>query len=192
MKLSSIRIMKKFFLKYTYLIFFFLFFSSSYAKVNVTYGGFSYGSIIPDSSYTKFLHDRSKGQSFVDKNLLNTTKKINNNSFDISYETLSDNLSEDDQNVMVLALDNELIEHITIPGDNLTRTDIILNFQIIFFNSKNNFLTASIPLEISKVVNSSKKLTEEQIIQELKKLYEIDVMKYFFESNEIIAGSTNI
>ena len=181
MKLSTIRIMKKFFLKYTYIIFFFLFFSSSYAKVNVTYGGFSYGSIIPDSSYTKFLHDRSKGQSFVDKNLLNTTKKINNNSFDISYETLSDNLSEDDQNVIVLALDSEQIEHITITGDDITRTDIILNFQIIFFNAKNNFLTASIPLEINKSVNSSEKLTKEQIIHELKKLYKNDVMKYFLQ-----------
>ena len=82
---------------------------------------------------------------------------------------------------MVLALDNELIEHITIPGDNLTRTDIILNFQIIFFNAKNNFLTASIPLEVSKIINSSKKLNKEQIIQELKKLYENDVMKYFLQ-----------
>ena len=164
------------------LIFFFIFsFSNSYAKVNVIYGGFSYGSIIPDNSYTKFLHDRNSGQSFVDKVLLSTTKKLNNNTFKISYNTLSDYLSEDDQNVMVLALDNELIEHITIPGDNLTRTDIILNFQIIFFNAKNNFLTASIPLEVSKIINSSKKLNKEQIIQELKKLYENDVMKYFLQ-----------
>ena len=164
------------------LIFFFIFsFSNSYAKVDVIYGGFSYGSIIPDNSYTKIIHNRSKGLSFVDKNLLNTTKKINNNSFEISYETLSDNLSEDDQNVIVLTLDSEQIEHITITGDNITRTDIILNFQIIFFNAKNNFLTASIPLEINKSVNSEKKLTKEQIIQELKKLYENDVMKHFLQ-----------
>ena len=158
-----------------------LYFSNLYAKENVIYGGFSYGSIIPDNSYTKFLHNRSKGQSFVDKNLLNTIKKINNNSFEISYETLRDNLSEDDQNVIVLALDSEQIEHITITGDNITRTDIILNFQIIFFNAKNNFLTASIPLEINKSVNSSKKLTKAQIIQELKKLYQNDVMKHFLQ-----------
>jgi hypothetical protein len=174
--------MKKTLFKYISLIFFLFFsLSNSYAKVNVVYGGFSYGSIIQDNSYTKFLHDRNSGQSFVDKVLLSTTKKLNNNAFEISYNTLSDNLSEDDQNVMVLALDNELIEHITIPGDNLTRTDIILNFQIIFFNAKNNFLTASIPLEVSKIINSSKKLNKEQIIQELKKLYENDVMKYFLQ-----------
>ena len=162
------------------LIFFPLFFFSNLdAKENVIYGGFSYGSIIPDNSYTKFLLKRSNGLSFLEKIFLDTTKKINNNSFKISYELLSDNLSETDKNVIVLALDSEQIEHITITGDNITRTDIILNFQIIFFNAKNNFLTASIHLEVSKSVNSSKKLTKEQIIQELKKLYENDVMKHF-------------
>jgi hypothetical protein len=158
-----------------------LYFSNLYAKENVIYGGFSYGSIIPDNSYTKFLLKRSNGLSFLEKIFLDTTKKINNNSFKISYELLSDNLSETDKNVIVLALDSEQIEHITISGDNITRTDIILNFQIIFFNAKNNFLTASIPLEVSKSVNSSKKLTKEQIIQELKKLYENDVMKHFLQ-----------
>ena len=157
------------------------FFSNLYAKEDVIYGGFSYGSIIPDNSYTKFLLKRSNGLSFLEKIFLDTTKKINNNSFKISYELLSDNLSEDDQNVIVLALDSEQIEHITITGDDITRTDIILNFQIIFFNAKNNFLTASIPLEVSKIINSSKKLTKEQIIQELKKLYENDVMKHFLQ-----------
>jgi len=158
-----------------------LYFSNLYAKENVIYGGFSYGSIIPDNSYTKFLLKRSSGLSFLEKIFLDTTKKINNNSFKISYELLSDNLSETDKNVIVLALDSEQIEHITISGDNITRTDIILNFQIIFFNAKNNFLTASIPLEVSKSLNSSKKLTKEQIIQELKKLYENDVMKHFLQ-----------
>ena len=59
------------------LIFFFIFsFSNSYAKVNVIYGGFSYGSIIPDNSYTKFLHDRSNGQSFIDKLLLGSNSSV--------------------------------------------------------------------------------------------------------------------
>jgi len=174
--------MKKTLFKYISLIFFLFFpLSNSYAKVNVVYGGFSYGSIIQDNSYTKFLLKRNKGLSFLEKIFLDTTKKINNNSFKISYELLSNNLSETDKNVMVLALDNELIEHITITGDNITRTDIILNFQIIFFNAKNNFLTASIPLEVTKSVSSAKKLTKERIIQELKKLYENDVMKHFLQ-----------
>ena len=174
--------MKKTLFKYISLIFFLFFpLSNSFAKVNVVYGGFSYGSIIQDNSYTKFLLKRNKGLSFLEKIFLDTTKKINNNSFKISYELLSNNLSETDKNVIVLALDSEQIEHITITGDNITRTDIILNFQIIFFNAKNNFLTASIPLEVTKSVSSAKKLTKERIIQELKKLYENDVMKHFLQ-----------
>ena len=93
---------------------------------------------------------------------------------------MSDGLSEKDQNVLVFSLDNETINFITIQGDNLTRTDIILNFQIIFFNAKNNSLTASIPLEVSKVLNSSEPLSEKQLIQELKKMYENEVMQNFF------------
>ena len=176
-----IQMKKKIFHYFFILLLSLIFFTNLYAKENVIYGGFSYGSIIPDNSYTKFLLKRSSGLSFLEKIFLDTTKKINNNSFKISYELLSDNLSETDKNVIVLALDSEQIEHITITGDNITRTDIILNFQIIFFNAKNNFLTASIPLEVSKSVNSSKKLTKEQIIQELKKLYENDVMKHFLQ-----------
>ena len=82
---------------------------------------------------------------------------------------------------MVLALDNEYINDVSIPGDNLTRTDINLNFQIIFFNAKNNFLTASIPLEISKNISSTEKLSTSQVKSELKKMYENEVLRYYFE-----------
>ena len=145
------------------------------------YGGFSFGSILPENTITKFIHDRSNGQSLIDKVLLDTSKKINNKSFKISYDLLKDGLSEKDQNVLVLALDNETIDYITIEGDNLTRTDIILNFQIIFFNAKNNSLNASIPIEISKVINSSDPLSKEKLINELKSMYENEVMNYFLQ-----------
>ena len=88
----------------------------------------------------------------IDKIMLEKTKNINNESFDIHFGTLSDDLSDEDQNVMLLTLDNEYVNYISIPGDNLTRTDIVLNFQIIFFNAKNNFLLAAIPLEINKIM----------------------------------------
>ncbi len=164
------------------LILFLIFYSiNAYAKSNVTFGGFSFGSILPENTLTKHIHDRSNGQSIIDKAFLNTVKKINNSSFDISYEMLKDGLSEKDQNVLVLALDDEKINYITIEGDNLTRTDIILNFQAIFFNAKNNYLNASIPIEITKVINSSDPLSQERLISELKNIYENDVMKYFLQ-----------
>ena len=151
-----------------------------YGNTKVIYGGFSYGSILPKNTLTKYVHDRSNGQSVIDKVLIDKVKKIKNTSFEISYELLSDGLSEKDQNVLVLSLDNETINFITIQGDNLTRTDIVLNFQIIFFNAKNNNLTASIPLEVSKVINSSEPLSKKQLIEELKKMYEVEVMQNFF------------
>jgi len=155
--------------------------SKAQAITNVTYGGFSYGSILPENSLTRFVHDRSNGQSVIDKALLQAVKKINNQSFQLSYGLLKDGLSEKDQNVLVLALDDELIDYITIEGDDLTRTDIILSFQIIFFNAKNNSLNASIPIEISKVLNSSKPLSKDQLVNELKNMYENEVMQYFLQ-----------
>ena len=164
-----------------YIIICLLFLTSKlFANSEVIYGGFSYGSILPKNTLTKYVHDRSNGQSLIDKSLINNVKKLDNKSFEISFDILSHGLSEKDQNVLVFSLDNETINFITIQGDNLTRTDIILNFQIIFFNAKNNSLTASIPLEVSKVLNSSEPLSEKQLIQELKKMYENEVMQNFF------------
>jgi hypothetical protein len=155
--------------------------SNSLAKSNVIYGGFSFGSILPENTLTKYVHDRSNGRSMIDKALLNAVKKINNKSFDLSFDLLKDGLSEDDQNVLVLVLDDETINYITIAGDNLTRTDIILNFQVIFFNAKNNYLNASIPIEVTKVLNSSKPLSQERLINELQEIYKNEVMKYFVQ-----------
>ncbi len=166
---------------YLTLILFFFTSNNALAKSNVIYGGFSFGSILPENTLTKNVHDRSNGQSIIDNALLDAVKKINNKSFDVSFDLLKDGLSEDDQNVLVLVLDDETINYITIDGDNLTRTDIILNFQVIFFNTKNNYLNASIPIEITKVLNSSKPLSKERLINELQQIYKNEVMKYFVQ-----------
>ena len=163
------------------ILFFFTLIIKAHAGNKIIYGGFSYGSILPENTFTKYVHDRSNGQSEIDKLLFESSKKINNNSFKLSYELLNDGLSEKDQNVLVLALDDESIDFITIEGDNLTRTDIILSFQVIFFNTKDNSLTASIPIEVSKVLNSSKPLSKSKLISELKNMYENEVMKYFLQ-----------
>ena len=166
---------------YLTLILFFFTSNNALAKSNVIYGGFSFGSILPENTLTKNVHDRSNGQSIIDNALLDAVKKINNKSFDVSFDLLKDSLSEDDQNVLVLVLDDETINYITIAGDNLTRTDIILNFQVIFFNAKNNYLNASIPIEVTKVLNSSKPLSQERLINELQEIYKNEVMKYFVQ-----------
>jgi len=161
--------------------FFIILITEANAENKIIYGGFSYGSILPENTLTKYIHDRTNGQSIIDKILLKTSKKINNKTFRLSFDLLMDGLSEKDQNVLVLALDDESIDFITIEGDNLTRTDIILSFQVIFFNTKNNSLNASIPIEVSKVLNSSQPLSKNQIISELKNMYENEVMEYFLQ-----------
>ena len=154
---------------------------SAAAKSNVIFGGFSFGSIIPEETISNSIFIENGGLLFINRLLVEKTKEISNESFSIDFELLKDEVGEEDQNIIVLALDNEYINDVSIPGDNLTRTDIILNFQIIFFNAKNNFLTASIPLEISKNISSAEKLNESQIKSELKKMYQNDVLKYYYE-----------
>ena len=161
------------------LLFLLLFSTHLEAKIKVFFGGFSFGSLIPENTYTYNIHRGIGEPSMIDKIMLEKTKNINNESFDIHFETLSDDLSDEDQNVMLLALDNEYVNHISIPGDNLTRTDIVLNFQIIFFNAKSNFLLASIPLEINKIISSSSPLSKKQIIKELSNIYQNEAMIYY-------------
>ncbi|MDA8800734.1 hypothetical protein N9N62_00320 [Candidatus Pelagibacter bacterium] len=151
------------------------------AKVQVYDGGFSFGSILPNETITNSLLKDNGGVSYINQLLVNKSKVLSNKSFDLSYDFLKDGISEEDQNIMVLALDGEYIDSISIKSDNLTRTDIILNFQIIFFNAKTNSLVASIPLEISKNISSNNKLSKDQIKQELKTMYENEVAKYYFD-----------
>ena len=166
---------------FLYLLFFLLFSTHLEAKIKVTFGGFSFGSLIPENTYTYNIHPGNGEPSMIDKIILEKTKNINNESFDIHFDTLSDDLSDEDQNVMLLTLDNEYVNYISIPGDNLTRTDIVLNFQIIFFNAKNNFLLAAIPLEINKIISSSSPLSKKQIIKELSNIYQNEAMTYYVQ-----------
>ena len=117
------RLLTKFFL-----VFILLSFSNANSKIPVIFGGFSFGSILPKDTYSNTIFKENGGLLFINKKLVEETKKLNNDSFSINFDLLKDGVGEENQNVIVLALDNEYINHITIPGDNLTRTDIILNF----------------------------------------------------------------
>ena len=160
---------------------FFLNTTHSSAKLKVYDAGFSFGSILPKDTLTNLLLSENGGSEYLNKILINKTKNLKNESFLLNYNLLEDNDDDKNQNIMVLALDGEHIDNISISGDNLTRTDIILNFQIIFFNAKTNSLIASIPLEISKTISSNNKLSKNQIKEELKKIYENEVVNYYFQ-----------
>ena len=165
------------------LLFFLLLVNTIHArsKIQVYVGGFSFGSILPNETITNSLLRDNGGIGYLDQLFDNKLKNLSNESFQLKYGLLRDGIGEEDQNIMVLALDGEYIDSISIKSDNLTRTDIILNFQIIFFNAKTNSLVASIPLEISKNISSNNKLSKDQIKQELKTMYENEVAKYYFD-----------
>ena len=152
--------------------------TKSYSN-SLYYGGFSFGTLIPEKTYSYLLQENKDEKFFLSKIILKSTQEIINDSFKISYDLLKSDTSEDDQNVIVFALDNEYVNYISIPEDKLTRTDIVLNFNIIIFNAKSNFLVASIPLEISKTINSQEKLSKNQIVDELKKIYINDVSEKY-------------
>jgi len=152
--------------------------TKSYSN-SLYYGGFSFGTMIPEKTYSYLLQENKDEKFFLSKIILKSTQEISNDSFKISYDLLESDNSEDDQNVIVFALDNEYVNYISIPEDKLTRTDIVLNFNIIIFNAKNNFLVASIPLEISKTINSQEKLSKNQIVDELKKIYVNEVSEKY-------------
>jgi hypothetical protein len=167
----------------TFLIFFLLLVNTIHAraKIQVYSGGFSFGSILPNETITNSLLKDNGGIEYLDQLLLKKLKNLSNESFQLKDSLLRDNIGEENQNILVLALDGEYIDSTSIKSENLTRTDIILNFQIIFFNAKTNFLVASIPLEISKNISSKDKLSKDQIKQELKMMYENEVVKYYFD-----------
>jgi len=175
------KLMKKIYFIFVLVIFSVIKIPISLAKIQVFDGGFSFGSILPETTLTNNLLANNGGAQYLNKLLVAKTKELSNDSFSLNYTLLKDGIGEDDQNIMVLALDGEHIDSISIPADNLTRTDIILNFQIIFFNAKTNSLVASIPLEITKNISSSKELTKDQLRSELQGIYENEVVKYYFD-----------
>ena len=126
--------------------------TKSYSN-SLFYGGFSFGSLIPEKTYSYLLQENKDEKFFLSKIILKSTQEIINDSFKISYDLLKSDTSEDDQNVIVFGLDNEYVNYISIPEDKLTRTDIVLNFNIIIFNAKNNFLVLLASSFISKALN---------------------------------------
>ena len=66
---------------------------------------FSFGSILPKDTITNTIFKDNGGIFFINKLLVEKTKEISNESFLVDFNLLKDDTSEEDQNVIVLALD---------------------------------------------------------------------------------------
>ena len=97
-----------------------LFFSSiswvANAQNKVIFGGFSFGSILPKDTTTNTIFKENGGMLFINKLLVKKTKEISNESFLVDFSLLKDEASEKDQNIIVLALDNEYINDVNSIG----------------------------------------------------------------------------
>ena len=72
-----------------YIIICLLFLTSKlFANSEVIYGGFSYGSILPKNTLTKYVHDRSNGQSLIDKFFSKLLNKNKNNIFKNKFQKI--------------------------------------------------------------------------------------------------------
>ena len=173
-------------MKKTLILLFFFVFIETYQRaaaeqVNIVYGGFSFGSNLPTNTVTA----RIQKTSFIDNNLREAAKQIKNKSFQLFFdpEKINQIKQEDAENqiVMLLALDDESFYNTsfeTVVPKIIYSSDIYLTFRIIFFNSYNNTLVASLPFIIKNNQISASPITEEFKLQVVSEMYKNVFQEY--------------
>ena len=143
--------MKKTFILLSFFVFIEIYQSAAAEQINIAYGGFSFGSNLPKNTISEKLQQTT----FIDNNLRAASKQIQNKSFQLLFDPAKINQikTEDAENqiVMLLALDDESFYNTsfeTVVPKKIYSTDIYLTFRIIFFNSYNNTLVATLPFLI--------------------------------------------
>jgi hypothetical protein len=181
-------------MKKTLMLLFFFVFIETYQRaaaeqVNVAYGGFSFGSNLPTNTVTA----RIQKTPFIDNNLREAAKQIQNKSFQLFFdpEKINQIKREDAENqiVILLVLDDESFFNTsfeTVVPKIIYSSDIYLTFRIIFFNSYNNTLVASLPFIIKNNQISASPITEEFKLQVVTEMYKNAFQEYVEILNNFI------
>lgn len=181
-------------MKKTLMLLFFFVFIGTYQRaaaeqVNVAYGGFSFGSNLPTNTVTA----RIQKTPFIDNNLREAAKQIQNKSFQLFFdpEKINQIKREDAENqiVILLVLDDESFFNTsfeTVVPKIIYSSDIYLTFRIIFFNSYNNTLVASLPFIIKNNQISASPITEEFKLQVVSEMYKSVFQEYVEILNNFI------
>jgi hypothetical protein len=181
-------------MKKTLILLFFFVFIETYQRaaaeqVNVAYGGFSFGSNLPTNTVTA----RIQKTPFIDNNLREAAKQIQNKSFQLFFdpEKINQIKREDAENqiVILLVLDDESFFNTsfeTVVPKIIYSSDIYLTFRIIFFNSYNNTLVASLPFIIKNNQISASPITEEFKLQVVSEMYKNAFQEYVEILNNFI------
>jgi hypothetical protein len=181
--------MKKTFILLSFFVFIEIYQSAAAEQINIAYGGFSFGSNLP----TNTVSARIQKTSFIDNNLREAAKQIQNKSFQLFFdpEKVNQIKKEDAENqiVMLLALDDESFYNTsfeTVVPKKIYSSDIHLTFRIIFFNSYNNTLVASLPFIIKNNQISASPITEEFKLQVVSEMYKNAFQEYVEVLNNFI------
>ena len=150
-------------------------------QINIAYGGFSFGSNLPKNTISEKLQQTT----FIDNNLRAASKQIQNKSFQLLFDPAKINQikTEDAENqiVMLLALDDESFYNTsfeTVVPKKIYSTDIYLTFRIIFFNSYNNTLVATLPFLIKNNQISASPISEKLKLQVVSEMYKQVFQEY--------------
>ena len=181
--------MKKTFILLSFFVFIEIYQSAAAEQVNIAFGGFSFGSNLP----TNTVSAKIQKTSFIENNLREAAKQIQNKSFQLFFDTEKINQikKEDAENqiVMLLALDDESFYNTsfeTVVPKKIYSSDIHLTFRIIFFNSYNNTLVASLPFIIKNNQISASPITEEFKLQVVSEMYKNVFQEYVEILNNFI------
>lgn len=146
-------------------------------SIKVTYAGFSFsGNYIDKDKTGKFtnqlLNEKNQnGLDIISDSLLTSIKNLKPKNYKINFDfaDLSDGSGE--QIVMAIALDNESYSVEYEPISKTYLNNLVNFYQVLFYDYKSKKLIASLPFDTELQFFSKNKLSNQDIIQRLKKFY---------------------
>ncbi len=174
------RIMLSEYYKYKIFIIFFcvlISFSAHSETLRVTYAGFSFSSnyidIDKSGKYTNLLlkEKNENGQDIISASLLKAIKNSSPKSFKISFDQADITKGSKESIVMSVSLVNEDYSREYEPITKTYLNNIVNSYQILFYDFNSKKLLAAIPFDTELQFFSKKKLSDSEIISELRNFY---------------------
>ena len=162
--------------------------------INVTYAGFSFSSNYIDiettGKYTNLLlkEKNENGMDIISVSLLKEIKKARPKSFKISLDYADITKGSKESVAMSVSLINEDYSREYEPITKTYLNNIVNSYQIIFYDFDSKKLIAAIPFDTELQFFSNKKLSDNEIISELRNFYS----KGQLSSDKSIKGKINV
>lgn len=177
----------------------FLFNNAAKAEIiNVTYAGFSFSGNYSDKQkvgkYTNLLlkEKNENGVDVVSASLLKEIKKVNAKKFKINFDYADISKGSEESVVMSVSLVNEDYSREFEPITKTYLNNIANSYQILFYDFHSKKLLAAIPFDTELQVYSKNKLTDSEIISQLRLFYTTGLINTKNSNNEKISVFSKI